>query len=89
MDTQTNGNANKMKMVYTVVERAPGKSFWTRVGVGFVNRDGSLSLRLDAIPVSGTLHVRDWEPRDDAATPPSTDAVRPRAQREPTPDALF
>jgi hypothetical protein len=53
-----------IKSVYTVVERAPGKSFWTRVGVGFVNQDGSLNLRLDAIPTNGTLQVRDWEPRE-------------------------
>lgn len=53
-----------MKMVYTVVERSPQKSFWVRLGVGFVNRDGSLTLRLDAVPVNGTLQVRDWEKRD-------------------------
>ncbi len=62
----TNGEA--MKMVYTVVDRA-GKSFWVRVGVGFVNRDGSLNLRLDAIPTNGTLQVRDWEERDGAQRP--------------------
>ncbi len=89
METQTNGRT--MKMVYTVVERAPGKTFWTRVGVGSVNRDGSLGLRLDAIPISGMLQVRDWEPRDDApgttkAAPP--DAPRPRA-KELNPEPLF
>jgi hypothetical protein len=56
MDTKT------MKTVFTVVERGPGKSFWTRVGIGFVNSDGSWNLRLDAIPVNGQLQVRDWEP---------------------------
>ena len=56
------GNA-KMKIVYTVVERQ-GKSFWTRVGGGFFNRDGSINVKLDAIPVSGTLQLRDWSPRD-------------------------
>jgi hypothetical protein len=57
--------ANKtMKVVWTVVDRGQGKSYWTRVGVGFVNRDGSLTLRLDAIPISGTIQVRDWEPHD-------------------------
>lgn len=54
-----------MKVVYTIVERAQGKSFWTRIGVGFVNRDGSIQLKLDAIPTNGTIQVRDWEPRDD------------------------
>lgn len=54
----------KVKVVYTVVERGEGKSFWVRVGVGSTNRDGSLNLRLDAIPVNGLLQVRDWEPND-------------------------
>ncbi len=57
----TNGT---MKMVYAVVDRAPGKTFWTKVGVGFVNKDGSINLRLDAIPIAGTLQVRDYEPRE-------------------------
>ena len=45
------GGTAKMKIVYTVVERQ-GKSFWTRVGVGFFNRSGSINVKLDAIPVS-------------------------------------
>ncbi len=53
-----------IKAVYTVVERGQGKSFWVRIGVGFTNRDGSLNLRLDAIPINGTLQVREWEPYD-------------------------
>lgn len=52
-----------MKSVYTIVDRG-GKSFWVRIGVGYTNRDGSLNLKLDAIPVNATLHVRDWEPSD-------------------------
>jgi len=56
--------SKNMKTVYTVVERAPGKSFWVRVGVGFTNRDGSLNLRLDAMPVNGMLQVREWDPAD-------------------------
>ena len=43
-----------LKSVWTMVERnqANGvtKTFWTRIGVGFVNRDGSITLRLDAHP---------------------------------------
>jgi hypothetical protein len=58
METKT------MKAVFTVVERSSGKSSWTRVGVGFVNQDGSMNLRLDAIPVNGMLQVREWEPFD-------------------------
>jgi hypothetical protein len=56
--------ASKMKTVYTVVNRGEGKSYWTRVGVGFVNQDGSWNLKLDAIPTNGTLQVREWEQFD-------------------------
>jgi hypothetical protein len=61
-------NTRNMKAVWTVVERGQAngvtKSYWTRVGVGFVNRDGSLTLKLDAIPLSGSLQVREWESWD-------------------------
>ncbi len=60
-------NGQTMKAVFTVVERGQGKSYWTRVGVGFVNRDGSITLKLDAIPVNGTLQVREWESREDGS----------------------
>jgi hypothetical protein len=53
-----------MKLVYQIVERKDGKSFWNRVGAAFTNRDGSLTLKLDSIPIGGTMQVRDWEPRD-------------------------
>jgi len=54
-----------MKVAYTVTERN-GRSFWNRIGVAFTNRDGSLNVKLEAVPVSGQLQIRDWEPREDA-----------------------
>lgn len=38
------------------------KSWWTKVGVAFENRDGSWSLELSAIPVSGRIMMRDPSP---------------------------
>lgn len=38
------------------------KSFWTKIGVAFENRDGSWSLDLAAFPVSGRLQLRDPAP---------------------------
>jgi len=56
---------NKVKIAYTVVERnKDGRKFWVRVGAAFVNRDGSLNVRLDAMPVNGELQIRDYQPRD-------------------------
>jgi hypothetical protein len=70
----------ELKMVYTVVERA-GKSYWVKIGIGSINKDGSMNLKLDAVPVNGTMQVRDYEPRDDRK-PGEFDAPRaaPRSQ---------
>jgi hypothetical protein len=49
----------KRKVVYTIVETGEGKSFWREIGAAFVNRDDSLTVLLDALPVNGRLHIRD------------------------------
>lgn len=50
------------KVVYTIIERGKGRRVWLRVGVAFVNRDQSLNVRLDALPISGQLHIREAPP---------------------------
>ncbi|MBI5532562.1 MAG: hypothetical protein HY898_07595 [Deltaproteobacteria bacterium] len=59
-------DSSKMKIVYTITERGE-RSYWTRIGVAYVNRDGSLNIKLEAVPVNGTMQVRDWTPREDQA----------------------
>jgi len=54
-------DAAEKKAIYTIVERNQGKSYWVRIGTGFVNKDGSITVKLDAVPVNGTLQVREWE----------------------------
>ncbi len=51
--------ASKMKVVYVITQRA-GRKFWNRIGAAFVNGDGSLNVKLDAMPVTGELHIRDF-----------------------------
>ncbi len=70
----------KMKMVYTIVERGANKAHWVRVGVGFVNQDGSINLKLDAIPTNGTLQIREWEPRDERSSGGNAGGYPPRDQ---------
>ena len=49
-----------MKDVFTIIEKEGwDKSIWREVGNAFENRDGSLTLFLDALPVNGKLHVRE------------------------------
>ena len=56
----------KVKAVFTIVESDKlEKPLFRRFGTGFVNRDTSLNIFLDALPVSGKLHIRDVEPRRD------------------------
>ena len=83
-------NTKDMKAVYTVIERGQGKSFWVRIGVGFTNRDGSINLRLDAIPVNGSLQVRDWAEPYERRTENIEAPSRPRGTPfGTTPDALI
>lgn len=63
------------KDVFTVVERQ-GKSFWIKVGAAFTNRDGSMSVLLDALPVNGKLQIRDSVPRDGQQSLPREPAVK-------------
>jgi hypothetical protein len=50
-----------MKDVFAIYEsKGPlrDRARWVRVGVAFENRDGSLNVLLDAVPLSGRLHIR-------------------------------
>jgi hypothetical protein len=58
--------ASKMKIVYVISDRN-NRKFWNRIGVAFVNSDGSVNVKLEAIPVSGEMQIRDYIPRDDLA----------------------
>ena len=50
------------KEVWVVVERAPlTKPLWLRVGSAWANRDGSMRVVLNALPLGGELLIR--EPR--------------------------
>ena len=57
---------SKMKIAYVITARN-GKSFWNRVGVAFVNKDGSINVKLEAIPVNGEIQIRDYVPRDEVS----------------------
>lgn len=52
--------ATSLKDVYMITEReGQEKKFWTRIGIGFVNRDQSINVVLDAIPTNGRIQIRD------------------------------
>jgi hypothetical protein len=58
---------SKMKYVYVISGKGERK-FWNKVGVAFVNRDGSLNCKLESLPIDGELHIRDYTPKDERAS---------------------
>jgi hypothetical protein len=55
---------SKIKFIYVITGKGERK-FWNKVGVAFVNRDGSLNCKLDSLPVDGELHIRDYVAREE------------------------
>jgi hypothetical protein len=66
--------------VFAVTER-DDKSFWTRVGAAFPNKDGSVNVFLDALPVSGKLQIRDDDERREGDEADERDERRERRTR--------
>lgn len=56
-------NRGTAKIAYAVVGTDKGRTRWLRIGRATVNRDGSLDVRLDAVPIDGRIQIRD-EPCD-------------------------
>ena len=48
----------KSHKVYTIIKNDKGKDFWIEIGRAFTNKDNSLNVRLNALPVNGTLQIR-------------------------------
>jgi hypothetical protein len=69
---------SKYKVAYVITERND-KTYWNRIGVAFTNKDGSLNVKLDALPIGGTLHIRDYEPREEFDS--NGGPMRPRPMR--------
>ena len=67
--------ARKKLVAYAIIEREGlEKAIFSRIGTAFVNKDGSLNIHLDSLPIDGKVHVREDKPRADwnpkAGTPP-------------------
>jgi hypothetical protein len=51
---------NQIYDVFTIIEsnKEDIKNRWNKIGTGFLNRDGSINVILDAYPANGRLQVR-------------------------------
>lgn len=54
-------HSSKMKICYQI-SQSSGKSYFNRIGVAFVNKDGSLNVKLNSFPINGEIHIRDYVP---------------------------
>ena len=52
-------NGSTPKDVFNIVEEKDGKARWVRVGVAFVNKDGSINALLESYPTAGKIQIRD------------------------------
>lgn len=51
------------KAVYVIIENERlEKPLFKRIGTAFVNKDDSLNVFLDALPIGGKLHIREPRP---------------------------
>jgi hypothetical protein len=65
--------------VFAIRRTEKGPTVWVRAGNGFVNKDGSLNLWLDVLPLEGQLHVRE-------AVTGRREFAPPAEGRQPPPD---
>jgi len=46
-------------VVFAVRKTDKGATIWSRAGNAWVNRDDSVNIYLDVLPISGRLHIRE------------------------------
>jgi hypothetical protein len=57
------------RQVFAIAQRN-GKSYWIRIGAAFTNQDGSETVLLDALPVTGRMQIRAATENGKSDTPP-------------------
>ena len=68
----------KIKAVFTLVPSEKlARPLYRRIGTAFVNADDTLNVVLDALPVSGLLHIRDIEMHTDVQA--TSTQIEPKA----------
>jgi hypothetical protein len=63
-------NNRKVYRIFSIVEK-PGneKNIWLDIGIGWLNRDDSITCKLDCIPINGVLQLRKHDVRRSEHTP--------------------
>lgn len=53
------GKRYQVFSIKETIEDKEKKSVWVKAGSAWVNRDGSINVYLDVLPLDGKLHVRE------------------------------
>ena len=54
-------------VAYTILEtNNDAKDYWQRVGSAWTNKDGSINITLNALPLNGKLHIRVPKPDEES-----------------------
>jgi hypothetical protein len=74
--------ARRMKIVYLIGERIKPE-YCTQIGLAFVDSDGAMHVKLEAIPLSGELLICDYAPKQERAAGegPSAPPAAPERRR--------
>ncbi len=83
MSTATETGGRRLGVLAITDGKGPdGKARWTRIGRAFDNRDGSITLLLNALPLgTDRLQIREDDREDDRAPPPPRRAARAEEAR--------
>jgi hypothetical protein len=83
MSEPTSGSGKKPLAVYAILERKDRKH-WFKIGAAFPNRDGSMNVYLDALPVgTNCLQIREQRVWDDARPPNGNGTYAASAEVQP------
>ena len=63
--TAPEGSKKKKVLCPIQSQKDPSKTIWMKMGTAYVNRDNSINVYLDGLPVNGKLQVRDWDEKDE------------------------
>jgi hypothetical protein len=83
--SDTNGSTRdgKRLAVYAINEKDGDRgTWWQKIGMAFTNRDGSIAIYLDALPL-GTNKLQVREARDEAKAPAGATNGASTARRTP------
>ena len=79
--SETNGSSGsgatsggRRLAVYAITEREGERAWWQKIGLAFTNRDGSIAIYLDALPI-GTNKLQVREQREEPAAKAASGAA--------------